>query len=98
MILLPNEEKLVASNGDKVIFTTNRIRMTASDWYGFYSIVLFPEDISSIEIKYKGNIIFLILGCLGISSGLYFSLQKYESGSPNFGFIGGIALMFFWWF
>ncbi|MEO6289130.1 MAG: hypothetical protein ABIO76_04385 [Ginsengibacter sp.] len=98
MTLLPNEEKLVISNGDKIILTTHRIRLKDRDWYGSYSMDIFLEDISSIETKYKGNVIFLILGCLALSSTLYFSMREYTSGSLSFNFIAGIVLLVLWWF
>jgi hypothetical protein len=98
MTLFANEEQLVTSNGNKVILTSHRIQMTDSDWGSSYSIVIFLEDISSIETRYKSNIIFLILGCLGILFGFYLSSQTYSGGSLNIGFIGGIILLALWWF
>ncbi|HEV8083378.1 MAG TPA: hypothetical protein VGP55_09265 [Chitinophagaceae bacterium] len=98
MTLLPNEEKLLISNDEKVILTTHRIRMADSQWYNSFSIVIFLEDISSIETKYRGNILILIFSCLEILSGFYFSWQKYGYSPLNFNFIGGIFLLLFWWF
>lgn len=97
MILLPGEEKLVTSNGEKIILTNHRIYMADSDWYSSFSIVIFLEDISSIQTKYVGNIVFLILGCLALSSGIYGSFQNYPHGSFNFGYIGGAILFLLWW-
>ncbi|MDB5198745.1 MAG: hypothetical protein JWO92_708 [Chitinophagaceae bacterium] len=98
MTLLANEEQLVTSNGNKVILTTHRIQMTDSDWGSSYKIVIFLEDISSIETRFKSNIIFLILGCLGILFGFYFSSQRYNGSTLNIGFIGGIILLGLWLF
>ena len=98
MTLLPNEEKLIISNDEKVILTTHRIRMADSYWYNSFSIVIFLEDISSIETKHRGNILILIFSCLEILSGFYFSWQKYGYSPLNFNFIGGIFLLLFWWF
>src|ERR1035437_6886714 len=92
MTLFANEEQLVTSNGNKVILTSHRIQMTDSDWGSSYSIVIFLEDISSIETRYKSNIIFLILGCLGILFGFYLSSQTYSGGSLNIGFIGALVV------
>lgn len=96
MTLLPNEQELVTSNGNKVILTTHRIQLTDKDWGYSYSIEIFLEDISSVEIRYRSNIILLLLGCLGILVGLYLFAQSNDS--VNYGFIAGIILLLIWWF
>ena len=95
MNLLPNEEKLVSSNEDKIILTNHRIHLTDSVWGQSFTISIFLEDISSIEIKYKSTILFIILGVLCILGGFYASAQ---GGSFLGGiFLGGIFLAL-WWF
>lgn len=61
MKLLPNENKLLTLNEDKIILTNLRIQMTDSVWGQSFSISIFLEDISSIESKYKSNIVQLII-------------------------------------
>ncbi len=98
MTLLPNEENLVTSNGNKLILTTHRIQLRDSDWGNSYSIVIFLEDISSIETRYKNNVVFLILGCGGILLGIYLSSQTYNGASLNVGFIAGVIFLLGWFF
>ncbi|MEI6142597.1 MAG: hypothetical protein WCP85_25195 [Mariniphaga sp.] len=61
MTLLPNEAKIITSDDEKIILTNHRIQMTDSVWGQSFFISIFLEDISSITIKYKSNIIFIIL-------------------------------------
>ncbi len=97
MKLLPNEEKLITSNENKIILTNHRIQMTDSVWGQSFTISIFLEDISSLEIKYKSNIIFIILGVIYLLGGVYMARQ---GGSEAM--IGGLVLggIFFalWWF
>ena len=97
MTLLPNEQEIVTSNGNKVILTNLRIQMNDSNWGSSYSIEIFHEDISYVETRYKSNIVFLILGCLGILYGLYAASQSYGE-SLNAGFILGAVFLIMWWF
>lgn len=64
MKLLPNEEKLISSNEDKIILTNHRIQMTDRFWGQSFTISIFLEDISSVEIKYKSSILFIIIGVI----------------------------------
>jgi hypothetical protein len=98
MKLLPNEEKLITSNADKIILTNHRIQMTDSVWGQSFTVSIFLEDISSIEIKYKSNILLIILGVICVLGGFYMAGQSRGSE----GMIGGLVLgaIFFaiWWF
>lgn len=91
MKLLPNEEKLLTSNGEKIVLTNYRIQMDDSILGQSYSISIFLENISSIEIKYKNNILFLILGALSAIGG-------FAGGSPELGLIVGGIFIAIWWF
>lgn len=97
MKLLPNEETLITSNEDKIVLTNNRIQMNDSVWGQSYKISIFLEDISSIEIKYKSNVLFLFLGVICILGGLYMGGQ---SGSEEMigGLVLGAVLIAIWWF
>jgi hypothetical protein len=64
MMLLSNEEELISSNGGKIILTNQCIHQDDREWGNAYSITIFLEDISSIEMRYSSNMIFLILGIL----------------------------------
>ena len=102
MTLLTNEYEILSSNENKIILTNQRIHMNEKDWGRSYSITIFLENISSIEIRYNSNIIFLVLG---IISGLfcaanYFSSDRY-SGNDNMLGYALIATIFFfllYWF
>jgi hypothetical protein len=98
MELLPNEERLISSNNDKVVLTTHRIQMSDSDAGNSYSIVIFLEDISSIETKYKSSITFMIIGCLAIIGGLFASSRTENTDAIVMGAIVGIIFFILWWF
>lgn len=87
MMLLSNEEELVSSNGGKIILTNQRIHQDDKEWGNAYTITIFLEDISSIEMRYSSNMIFLILG---IVSALFcsYSFMSDSDGSP-----AGISLI-----
>ncbi len=59
MYLLPNEEELVSSNGDKIILTDQRIVMNYKVWGKTNHIAIFLEDISSVENIYRNNLYYL---------------------------------------
>jgi len=71
MNLLPNEEKLITSDNNNIVLTNYRIQMTDSEWGQSFSISIFLENISSIEIKYKSSIILLILGAISAIASIY---------------------------
>ena len=95
MNLLPNEEKLVSSNEDKIILTNHRIHLRDSVWGQSFTISIFLEDISSIEIKYKSNIVFMILGVICILGGFYAAGQ---GGNLLGGIVIGGIFLALWWF
>jgi hypothetical protein len=98
MKLLPNEEKLVSSNDDKIVLTNHRIQMTDSVWGQSYTISISLENISSIEIKYKSNIILLVLGALSVLAGLYAASENRDSDSMLGGIALGLGFFALWWF
>lgn len=95
MKLLPNEEKLITSNNDKVNLTNHRIQMRDSVWGKSYTISIFLEDISSIEIKYKSILWLLILGSLCLLSEVY---MLNNGGGNEWLLILGIGFIAAWWF
>jgi hypothetical protein len=98
MKLLPNEEKLIISNADKIILTNHRIQMNDSVWGQSYTISIFLEDISSIEIKYKSNLIFIIFGVLSILAGVFLAGEHNGGQEIILGLVGGGVFLAFWWF
>ena len=98
MKLLPNEEKLITSNEDKIILTNHRIQMTDSVWGQSFTISIFLEDISSIEMKYKSNILFIILGVICVLGGVYMGGQNGGSESMIGGLVLGGIFFALWWF
>jgi hypothetical protein len=96
MKLLPNEEMLITSNENKIILTNHRIQMTNSVWGQSFTVSIFLEKISSIEIKYKSNILLIILGAICVLGGFYIA------GRGGEGMIGGLIFGGFflaiWWF
>lgn len=64
MRLHENENEILTSNGGKVILTNQRIQMNDKEWGRSHSITIFLEDISSIQVIYKTNPLFLFLSVL----------------------------------
>ncbi len=58
---LPDEEILVTSNQDTIVLTNQRIHMSDKQWGRTYQITIFLENISSIEVLYKSNPLFIII-------------------------------------
>jgi len=97
MKLLPTEEKLITSNEDKIILTNHRIQMTDSVWGQSITISIFLEDISSLEIKYKSNIIFIILSIICLLGGASSAGQEGSTALIGGLVFGGIFFAL-WWF
>ena len=98
MKLLPNEEAIISSNEDKIILTNYRIQMTDSAWGQSFSICIFLEDISSIEVKYKSNVLLIILGVICVLGSFYFAGQHGGSETMVGGLIFGGIFFAAWWF
>lgn len=100
MNLFPKEEKILASNGNKVLLTTHRIQMTDKDWGSYYTIEFFLENISSIEMRYRSMIIILVLGCFALFFGFYLYAENssaYHSNNPSgIFFLAGFVLLAAW--
>ena len=97
MKLLPNEEKLITSNADKIVLTDHRIQMTDSVWGKTFTISIFLEDISSIETKYKSKILFIILGAICVLGGVYIA-GEYSADEGIALLILGVIFFAVWWF
>lgn len=78
MKLLQNETLLVNSNEDKVLLTNLRVHMNDKDWGRSYSITLFLEDISSIEVIYRSNLILILIAIMSL---LLWLITNYNTGS-----------------
>lgn len=99
MKLFDGEQKITTSTN--VMLTNYRVSVTSKEWWGeSYTIYLFLEDISSIQILFKSTITLLLLGCGFFLAGLLLSLQSsgYGSPSPTPLFVFGIILVAIWWF
>lgn len=93
MKLLPNEVELLKSNDDAIILTNFRIQMTDKIWGQAFSIIIFLQDISSIETKFKSNILFLVLGAITAIGGFSIGEEAEMAGL----LLGGIFVAI-WWF
>ena|SRR6218665_320052 len=70
MKYLPAETLIAASRGDKLVLTNHRIQMTDSNFWGqSFTISIFLEDISSMEVKHKSNTLLLMLGIICVLGG-----------------------------
>ena len=98
MQLLPNEERLVSANQDKIILTNQRISLTDKEWGRSYQITIFLENISSIENLYKSNLIFALLAALSFLVGVIaLSQQRGDNGTFTFGsFLAAIFFLVLW--
>ena len=92
MKLLPNEAQLLILNDEKIILTNYRIQMSKSEWGQSSSIDIFLEDISSIETKYKNDILFLVLGPLIAVGSVYFGGMVTIGGIV----VGAICIAIWW--
>jgi hypothetical protein len=80
MQLLPDEELLITSNQDKVVLTSQRVYLKDKEWGRSYQIILFLENISSIENVYKSNPVLLVIAALGLIVGLVTVDRAYDGG------------------
>ncbi len=97
MKLLPNEEILITSNEDKIILTDHRIQMNESSWGQNFTISIFLENISSMEIKYRSNILLLVFGVISVLGGFYFGSQIYGNNALIVGIALGVLFFIIWW-
>lgn len=98
MKLLPKEEKILMSNEDKLILTDHRIYMIDSILGQSFLISMFLENISSLEVKYRSRVLYLLLSLIGIIAGLIVWIMQ-EGIELALGLIAfGILFLILWWF
>lgn len=68
--LLDNEHVITQSDGDVITLTDLRLRYSDLQWGKAHIVSLLLEKISSIEMHYRSNTIFVILAILSIAGGL----------------------------
>lgn len=96
MILLTDEHEILSSNESKIVLTNYRVHMHEKEWGRSYSIFIFLEDISSIEIRYSSNVIFFILAIISaLFSILIFSNSNIDSTNEHLLGYGVVATIFF---
>lgn len=93
MNLIVDEELILSSNDDNIVLTNQRIEMNTKEWGKSYSIGIFLEDISSIEIKYQSNPILLALAAIVFIGG--FSIGREQS---IFAIIISLIIIAIWYF
>src|SRR5689334_22736677 len=98
MVLLPGEQKLVTSNDNKIILTTQRIIMRDVERSYMHSIEIFLEDISSVEVKYTSNVKLLQLGILGVLGVVAFYFNTVGPNAPGIILLASLVLIGLWWF
>lgn len=97
MQLLQNEEVIVSSNGDKIILTNQRIHQEDKQWGRSYQLTIFLGNISSIEMLYKSNPVFLVLAAIGFVFAIMYN-SPYDSGVRSGSFIFALVLLILWFF
>lgn len=101
MKTLPGEEIIANSNKNIVVLSNQRIQMTWKEWGRSYYNCIFLEDISSVEVRYRSRIIFLVLMILCFLFSIWvFMINNYhgelrpEASTVLVGGIG-LGLLFF---
>jgi hypothetical protein len=98
MQLLVNEERLVSSNQDKVLLTTQRISLSDKEWGRSYQITILLENISSIENLYQSNPLFAVLSGFSLLVGIIILGQGRDSnGTLVFGCFGIAFILLIIW-
>src|SRR5690349_12164197 len=97
MMLLSNEEELVSSNGGKIILTNQRIHQDDRAWGNAYSITIFLEDISSIEMRYSSNMMFLILGIIAALFCSYSFMSDSDGAPAGISLIATLGFFVLYW-
>lgn len=94
MKLLKDEEKLVTSNADKIILTNYRIHLKDAGELGqSFSISIFLENISSIEVKYKSNFVLLIIAAICLIGAFLMNSEMQTAG-----LVSAAICIVIWWF
>src|SRR5262245_48304785 len=97
MMLLTNEAQIVSSNEGKIILTNQRIHMADRDWGNAYSISIFLEDISSVEMRYSSNILFLIMAIVAGCFCAYSFAYLKEDGPSAAGLLATVIFFALYW-
>ena len=98
MKLLQNEENILTSNDNSVVLSNLRIYMHSISLGRAYTISIFLEDISSIELKYTSVILFLGLAVLCIILGTLGAMNNERSNLFMAGVVFGLIFLALWWF
>ncbi|BAV09562.1 hypothetical protein SAMN05421788_1011001 [Filimonas lacunae] len=91
--ILPNEEKLLAYNGSKLILTNMRINI-ADRRLG--DVNFFLENVRSVTTQHKGYKTMLIGGCTSLLAGGVLLATENTNLFQIF-LIAGIIMLLFWW-
>lgn len=91
--ILPNEEKLLAFNGSKLILTNMRVSI-ADRKLG--EVNFFLEHVASITRQNKGYRSLLIGGCTALLAGTVL-LVTNNTNLFQIALIAGIIMLLFWW-
>ena len=94
MNLLTNEHIILNSNENKVILTNMRLHMSDKAGGQLYRNTIFLEDISSVEVRYKNNIIFLILSGIVLLGWLQQSANNYNTNGQGTSFLAIAVISF----
>lgn len=97
MKLLPAEELLLSSNENKIMLTDHRLCMKDGNSESSYSISMFLEDISSMEVKYRSRPFLWIMALLCGIGGVYL-LSERSSGDFGYAVLAfAVAFLIAWW-
>jgi hypothetical protein len=100
MQLLPNEQRLVSSNEDKIVLTNQRLHLCDKEWGRSYQVTMFLENIRSVERLYKSNPILLVIAIACAVIGFFSSFQAapsiFQSNHQYWIFAVGILFLAGW--
>ncbi|MEO6669800.1 MAG: hypothetical protein ABIN36_10015 [Ferruginibacter sp.] len=103
LTLFSNEQEVLTSNERKIVLTDKRIHMTDEEWGRSNNITIFLENISSIQIVYKANIIWFVLGICTAIGTVFVAMEQNNREFTDRTAINGlfaVTILFFllWWF
>lgn len=91
--ILPNEEKLLAYNGNDLILTNQRVSIEDRR---LGDVNFFLEHITAVAAVQKGYKVLLVPGCMAVLAGLVL-LVTGNTNQFQIALIAGIIMLLFWW-
>lgn len=89
-----NDEKIITqSDGNLITLTNYRIRYTDKEWRRAFIVSILLKNVSSIQIKFKSNLILLGLAIIVLSATIGIALGGASGDVLIYGFVAGLILI-----